>query len=562
MKKKLFLMLIMAVIFAVTLAVAVFADSVHNENTVDYSATVTLNDGTVCPLYDSDKNALIWYIVGKDESGNTVYDSIRADDPQVRYYTENWDEVTGFSIQLNDGSSYNNSTFVVVNLMDDDVVKNSGPGEKHYGKPVTGFKFIFQGARNLEYCYLRLDTTNIQKQSFNGCSKLKYVNLESLTKLVRIGDNDNFANCTSLFEGQVIDLRNTSLKEIDWGGSFKNVPFVGIKLPNTITRLYGSFEGSGLTTMSFPIKLSTMEGSMFKNCKSLTSVALYGNLTKINDNAFLNCTALEKVFFVGTLDQLNTLLLGVSATGNDAFLAVAGENNANVISYAEYKKLSDKSGKYMVYDYSYCEAYTDGNHTVDEANAINACVGTCSVCNNDVVSHSQNAQTSVRADFENGFMQAGQKVIFCNNEGCTYKTTEALMPLFACLGYSASKTGNGISLGFKVDSQAIAAYKEVSGNTLVYGVFAIAQSKLDGNKIFDENGKANEFAITAEIKATNFSAFDIKIVGFENDTQKSSKLALGAYVALSNGEISYMQAEAPSEGDGYHFVSYNDIVKY
>ena len=56
-----FLMLIMAVIFAVTLAVAVFADSVHNENTVDYSATVTLNDGTVCPLYDSDKNALIWY---------------------------------------------------------------------------------------------------------------------------------------------------------------------------------------------------------------------------------------------------------------------------------------------------------------------------------------------------------------------------------------------------------------------------------------------------------------------------------------------------------------------
>jgi hypothetical protein len=213
-----------------------------------------------------------------------------------------------------------------------------------------------------------------------------------------------------------------------------------------------------------------------------------------------------------------------------------------------------------IYDINLCVAAFDGVHTEpqDDGNCTTAV--TCSMCKEHTFKDAKSHVTNERLTYTS-FLEQGEYYFGCTNDGCTLGTTEKTDALFACLGYSASKTGDGISLGFKVNNGAIERYTSVTGNTVIYGVFAIAQSKLDGNKIFDENGKANEFAITAEIKATDFSAFDIKIVGFENDTQKSSKLALGAYVALSNGEISYMQAENASSGDNYHFISYAEIVK-
>jgi hypothetical protein len=84
MVKKLYLTIFMAVILTVMLALLVSADTVHNENTVDYSATVTLNDGTVLPLYDGNKDALVWYMDGKDENGNTKYSSVPTEKSPTR----------------------------------------------------------------------------------------------------------------------------------------------------------------------------------------------------------------------------------------------------------------------------------------------------------------------------------------------------------------------------------------------------------------------------------------------------------------------------------------------
>lgn len=87
MKKKLLITLVMSVVFALALAFTVSAESIHNESTVDYNATVTLNkeftlaDGSTtntAPLFDGE-DALIWYLDGN------VLKSIHADDPQVKY---------------------------------------------------------------------------------------------------------------------------------------------------------------------------------------------------------------------------------------------------------------------------------------------------------------------------------------------------------------------------------------------------------------------------------------------------------------------------------------------
>ncbi|MBR2025403.1 MAG: hypothetical protein IKA02_06320, partial [Clostridia bacterium] len=111
MKKKLFLTLILAFAFVILLSVSVFADSIHNENTVDYDAKVTLDDGTELNLFDDEGNALIWYISGTAD-GKNVYSSVRADSSDVTWKAESWDEVQTWSV-----TNVDKKKIVVINMM-------------------------------------------------------------------------------------------------------------------------------------------------------------------------------------------------------------------------------------------------------------------------------------------------------------------------------------------------------------------------------------------------------------------------------------------------------------
>lgn len=168
--------------------------------------------------------------------------------------------------------------------------------------------------------------------------------------------------------------------------------------------------------------------------------------------------------------------------------------------------------------------------------------------------------------YVNGFMNLGTKEYKCQYCDATASTEEeASAPaLFACLGYSVPENGNGgITVGYTTDKEAIAQYMEATGKTLKYGVFAVSQAKLGTNDIFDENGEAVGGAICAEIQNIEFTVFEIKLMGLTTDTQKNSKLALGAYVKISDGEAteySYMQDGTPNENEKYCFVSFNDLV--
>ena len=93
-------------------------------------------------------------------------------------------------------------------------------------------------------------------------------------------------------------------------------------------------------------------------------------------------------------------------------------------------------------------------------------------------------------------------------------------------------------------------------------MFAVLQSRLGDNDVFSKDGTAADGVINAEITNYEFVAFELKIVGF-TDEYKDIKLAMGAYVAVTDGETteySYMQGGEPNENEKYCFVSYNDIV--
>ena len=81
--------------------------------------------------------------------------------------------------------------------------------------------------------------------------------------------------------------------------------------------------------------------------------------------------------------------------------------------------------------------------------------------------------------------------------------------------------------------------------------------------LFNENGVANAGVLYANTSIHTFDLFELKLIGFANEEQKNSKLAMGAYViADRDGEkkISYMQNGQAENGEKYYFASYAEMI--
>ncbi len=545
MKKKILLAFVMMLAFALMLAFAVSAGTVHNENTVDYDETVTLtlNDGTVVNIFDSEGNALLWYY---DPNDNNTLKSIRTDDQQIKWYTESWGEVTGVSIAFDDEKTVGKTNFAVVNMMDDEIVKNSGPGSSYYGQNITSFKHVFEGCKKLEYVYLRLDTTGIFQRSFNGCSSLKYINFEDLTQWKDCRDGQQFSACSSLLAGQVLDLSHTKLITLNGGGALSGVPIKGLILPSTLTSLNDwVFQGNPTTTFMYPENLTSMPTNAFKECKNLQTIYLNGSVQSIGDNAFLSCNALSTICFVGTKAQLETLIAGTSATGNDAFFSVVGENNANVISYAEYLALEDKSGKYAIYDYSYCEAFNNSIHTaVDSANDCTKDAD-CKLCIVKIESQFTEHDYLESFVYEKGFAETGKYTYICQNaKNCTcgniFEEPEAI---FVANGFSTKGT-DGISAGFSVKLELLQEYNRINSDAqITFGVMMVNPKYLDGKEAFFVDGQVNaEKYLQVDMSNISQKNFGISIEGFEGVAQEIP-LVMALYVCADGEEIQFIQSQ-------------------
>lgn len=592
MKKKLFLTVVMTFVFALVLAFAVSAEGVHSNLSTELlqtKVTVLITEdnpgGTEVNLFDSEGNALIWYL---DSSG--ALQSIKAQDERVVYSAASKNTAYLSNVQIDsngDGTAdIPNKNIVVLNLMDDDI---GGYGANKV--LVETFAYTSGGTKgaNLEYAYLRLDTTTIAAKAFWKCPKLKYVNLESLTALTTIGSvseynyTECFRECKSLFKGETLDLSKTQLTRIS---DFSTVPVSYIKFPSTLTTIDSyTFNSSGLISVAVPETITKINGETFQWSLSLTAVYLHSNTTQIWYTAFRQCPELNTIFYVGTKDQFIELLgkftsydLVGSNYGPCAFWPVVGANtqseakalleglkngtaNGNLISYAEYKKLTDeqKSGnKYVVYDYSYCEAYNNGVHTL---NATNACVGVCSVCGETVIEHNEKENISVSIEYTS-YEKAGVKTTTCNNESCGYSATAEAPALFECLGYSMPENNSDkIVIGYLVNKNAIKEYKEYKESidkTFKYGVFVVLYDNIKTNDLFDSNGKIFDGAIGVDV-SSEYVSFDLRITGFETDEHKSAKLSLGAYV-IDGDKISYLQTGELEENAKYTYTTYNDVL--
>ena len=545
MKRKILLVLAMMVTLIVAFTIAVSAqESVHNEQTVDYDAKVTVyrntTTGTEVNLFDEDKNALIWY---QDIYDNNALKSIRADDT-VAGDDGNWVDyrIPGNKspalahVYIHIGDKEIAPRYIVVlNIMDDDIDADMDVNTEGV-QPFTALVETFNqdnkvGAYTddhmcLEYAFLRLDTTSIAGKAFYQCVRLRYVNLEDLTQLTSIGTTSAFnygsvfAGCTLLFKDQELDLTNTSLKSLKYGslsaaGNFSSVPFSSIKLPKTLQQI--------------------SQGD-FSNCKTLKSIYMENSLTSIPDSAFSSCTALEKIYYAGSLDELNTLISNTSQTGNSAFLNIA---NNNRISDADYDKLEDKSGSCLVYQYSSCD-YNSSVH--QKITIMNDCVVSCDECGAIIVNHVETENITVAIVYSS-YAVAGAKTTSCNNEGCTHQNVVTEAPaIFVALGYSVKEDGSALMGGYSINTEALADYNKYAETPISYGII-MTNSHPDENGVIIENGVLkSKYGIQLKANDTSYARLTYTITGFETNDFSNLSFIIALYVNDENG-ISFIQRD-------------------
>ncbi len=280
MKKRIFLIALMIAMLVCLLAICVSAEEAGTEEpetevstpaVPDTSKeTVTLDDGTVCALYDTDGVGLIWYLASTDESGKKIYGYVPVTSESVYIMSTG-----GGSTEVNniyiivDGVTYDKNTLVVLNLRE---AKITGGKDGRMGNDAAFIYKVFSSSTNLEYLYANLNTTSFGLEAIKGCSNLKYVNFNELTNLKSIGQQA-FINCTRLYENRVLDFSNT-------------------KLESTETN---SLRGNAATEVILPETFTTLGQETFKDCKYLTKATFKGTLTSISNNIFDNCSEITEI---------------------------------------------------------------------------------------------------------------------------------------------------------------------------------------------------------------------------------------------------------------------------
>ena len=274
MKKKLFLVIAIVAVLACLFAISVSAAEPNYDG-----EKVTLADGTECPLWDEEGNPLIWYVSATAEDGTKTYSYVDATSSAVDYnggYSAStggvkWYQLSSVTVTV-DGTSYGKSTFVVLNLMSENVKITSG---QNVGNHVTCLSKTFTDSKTLEYVYLPLDTVDLNGEVFKNCTALKYVNIAELTELREVGSQDfNLGSVKQFMAGQTLDLSNTKITAIATNG----------------------FACCSATEIILPSTLTSVGSDAFKYCSSAEKITFNSTLTSISTgNLFRGCTNLESI---------------------------------------------------------------------------------------------------------------------------------------------------------------------------------------------------------------------------------------------------------------------------
>ena len=390
---------------------------------------------------------------------------------------------------------------------------------------------MFYTSHGLEWVNVPRDCTLIQAYAFYGCASLQTIDMSNAQSLKRTESNQ-FYNCPSLKE--LIFPEGFEYFGGAGGGGSNQTGLKSLEtlyLPDSVTYMGGISEAKSLKTVKIPLGVTSLSSNQINWSPGVKQVIIHKGVTSIDQNAF-NMTLYVKEF----------IYTGEATDSVVSVLSKYSGNVANTVSFGNH-----------------CQYYYDGVHLEDN----NPCVVNCTRCNSVGVPEVNPQHSEIISIVYASYEANGEKLVSCQNEGCTYCVSTETDPLFVRRGYSAPEYDiSGLSIAYVINGDAIAEYESVNGVTLEYGVFAVLQKRLGENDIFDENKNAASGVIAAELSSYGFVTMNLKIVGFEGE-QKDAKLAMGAFVCEATENTvtyAYLQEKSPLEGEKYYFTSYNEIT--
>jgi hypothetical protein len=285
--------------------------------------------------------------------------------------------------------------------------------------------------------------------------------------------------------------------------------------------------GSGFNKFSSP----NNDYETFLNSNKLKYVYLPASFaqnvtaTKNQFKNIFNNNQKATFFLVGSYDD--------AVVSKDKFAATEANQaygKATIVEFdpnINYEGYADTLGySIIVYNYSACEAFYNGEHNVSE---------------HYILEYSGEE-----------FLSTATKSKSCAN--CTYKVDKSEVgALFVCLGFSTNGSGSFVQ-GYKVDKTQIDAYASVLGD-ISFGVVAAGdtrEEKVEGADVLSLENK-----ISHDLTLANHDYFEIKISGITEELY-DAYLFVCAYVTagdntyyINNGVV---EASATS-------VTYNQILE-
>ena len=393
---------------------------------------------------------------------------------------------------------------------------------------------MFYTSHGLEWTNVPRDCVSIGGYAFYGCSSLVTIDMTNAKSLKRTEANQ-FYNCPNLKE--LIFPEGFEYFGGAGGGGANQAGLGSLEtlyLPNSVTYMGTISEAKKIGSFTVPLGVTSIKASQFCWSPGLNQVVLHSGITSIDPKALDMTLYLTEIVYTGQ----------------------ATDSIVNSISTA-FSKATITYG-------NHCNYYYDGEHLNDT----NPCVINCTRCNSVNVPKENPVHSEFTSTSYSSFDKAGAKTTVCTNEGCTHTVIEEVPAIFICLGYSAQEyASGGISISFVINYDALDEYTN-TGKSLKYGVFAVAQQnaqetvgeeKVD-KEIINADGTATKGVASVDFSKYSYDIFAIKVIGFETDNLKNTKIALGAYVIENGSKVSYLQANAPDTGAKYSFVSYNDLA--
>ena len=358
---------------------------------------------------------------------------------------------------------------------------------------VTGETYTRDSIIRFEYPEVRNDHTfgKLSGNVENFTSKsLEYVYISSFYKVL----NSSFDRCTAL-------------KEVEFA-------------PNAQITSVGQFtfrQCSSLEKIVFPNTMTTFSQEAVQSCPSIKEIRLGASATtfKRYDSISGATSNPVKVYAPATLDGT---LYGencfpskavVFFTGNKAQAEAFGF--ATIYSYEEYLAAGSPEGeKMMVYDYSLCDAFYNGEHQMA-------------------------GSATMKLD---SYFDSILFVDTCTRQGCgkfVADESKTIAPIFTYRGYSMTeKPINGaysMTQCYTVDRTALGKYMQINPD-FKFGIVASGYANplgevADPSKVINRDG--DTFA---------FEHFEIKINGISNENI-SKNIVFCAYV-IDNGTAYYL----------------------